>query len=98
MAKRNDTFTPSGWNGEDPKRGNQYDENKEWYRDLQNENSVVGNGNKSGRQFQDADDMYTLEGFNIIDSGDDNYAGKSSGATWERASVDVSKADRGKEA
>ena len=98
MAKKgNDTFTPSGWNGPDPKiTGGQFDENKGWYRDLQNENSVAGDGNQSGQQFQDSGDMYTLEGFNVIDSRDPNYPGKSQNVV-ERTTVDVSRANRGKE-
>ena len=57
----------------------------------------IGDGNKSGRQFQDSDDQYSLKGFNVITPDDPDYAGKASGATWQRTSVDVSKADRGKE-
>jgi hypothetical protein len=57
----------------------------------------IGDGNKSGSQFQDSDDMYTLKGFNVITPDDDDYAGKASGATWSRISVDNSVANRGRE-
>lgn len=99
MAKKgNDSFTPSGFNGGDPViTGRQFDDNKGYYKDVQGWNSNIGEGNQSGRQFQDSDDMYTLEGFNIIDSRDPNYAGSASGAKPERNSVDVSKSDRGRE-
>ena len=93
MAKRNDTFTPSGANGPDPTRnGLQWDENKEWYRNLQNENSVAGDGNKSGRQFQDADDLVTFEGFNVIEHGQSAAFNQP-----ERTTVSVDRADRGRE-
>ena len=52
----------------------------------------IGNGNRAGRQFQDADDMYTLEGFNVIEHGQSAAFNQA-----ERTSVDVSKADRGEE-
>jgi len=93
MAKKgNDTFTPSGWNGPDPKiTGGQFDENKGSYN-ITN----FGDGNKSGRQFQDSGDMVTFEGFNVIDSRDSDYAGKSQNVV-ERTTVDVGRANRGKE-
>lgn len=100
MAKRgNDTFTPSGWNGADPnpRKSNAFADSDPVSPNAYDYTPYAGDGNKSGRQFQDADDMYTLEGFNIIDSRDPNYAGSASGAKLERNSVDVSKADRGRE-
>jgi hypothetical protein len=52
----------------------------------------VGDGNKAGMQFQDADDMYTMKGFNVIEHGQSAAFNMS-----ERTIVDVSRADRGKE-
>ena len=55
--------------------------------------NTVGNGNPAGRQFQDWDDMYQMEGFNVIEHGQSAAFNMA-----ERTTVDVSKADRGREA
>lgn len=79
MAKRDQFGSTTGWNnGPDPKLGRQFDENKEFFTDLQNGDSNIGNGNPTGRQFQDSADMYTMNGFNIISSTDPDYAGQPS--------------------
>lgn len=96
---KNDTFSPSEFNGEDPRiTGGQFADSDAVSPKVTNSpDNNIGDGNKSGRHFQDSDDVYSLEGFNIIDSADDSYAGKSSSTTWSRTSVDVSRADRGSE-
>ena len=94
MARKLDTFTDSNWNGPDPRiTGGQFSDADPVGNSFPNSpNSNAGDGNKSGRQFQDSDDMYTLEGFNVINHGDSAAFNQP-----ERNSVDVSRADRSRE-
>ena len=103
MAKaKNDTFTPSGWNGKDPRiTGGQFEDSQSYYRDLQNGDSNIGEGNRSSRAFASNDDMsgYSgdfLKSVNVVDSNSADYIGHANNAS-SRTSVDVSKADRGDE-
>jgi hypothetical protein len=74
----------------------QFDENKQSYNI-----SNIGDGQKGGQHHADGDSNsgYSknfLNNCNVITPDDSDYAGDSSNI-WERTSVDVSKADRGKE-
>lgn len=61
-----------------------------------------GDGSREGRNHSDVDansgySKNFLDSVNLIDSRDPDYAGSASGAKPERNSVDVSRADRGRE-
>jgi len=84
-------------NGPDPTiAGRQFDNNDPVGVDVTNSgDNNIGIGNPSGRQFQDSDDMYTLKGFNVINSSDPDYPGQPSN---NKLIVNVDRADRGREA
>jgi len=66
------------------------------FDNLNNANSNVGDGNKGSRAFAEYEDATKMSDFNVINSTDPDYAGNSENVA-QRTSVDVSKADRGKE-
>jgi hypothetical protein len=50
--------------------------------------NTVGNGSRAGMQFQDSDDMYSMQGFNVIE-----YDQTAAFNMAERITVDLSRAD-----
>ena len=75
MARKgSDSFSPSGFNGPDPTRdSNHHETTQSYYKDLQNGDSNVGDGNRSSRAFASNDDNsgYSkdfLDSVNYIDS------------------------------